>query len=81
MFYELDHWDFLGTGPHKRDTGAVMDGTFEATLDKFAQITLLSDPNAYFSRPPPGTSVIAPPVDKLSVLGIPILIPNMLPDG
>jgi hypothetical protein len=46
MFYELNTWDPAGTTPWKRSTDDPLNGTFDGSLNQFAEITLLMDPNA-----------------------------------
>lgn len=84
MFYELNTWDPDGNTPWKRTTAGSLNGTFEGDLGKFAQITLLMDPNAQLNDQPliVNTNTNAAAVTKVSgvkVLGIEI--PNILPDG
>lgn len=50
MFYELNTWDLLGGSPWKRSDNQPFEGTFEGTVNKFAQITRLIDPDAKFTE-------------------------------
>jgi hypothetical protein len=82
MFYELDFTDPLGTRPWKRGTHGVPSGTFEGTMDQFAQITLLLDPDAELEY----EDLIDGPsaVSKVKATGLSmssIEVPNLLPDG
>jgi hypothetical protein len=87
MFYELNTWDPAGTTPWKRTTTGSLNGTFEGDLGKFAQITLLMDPNAQLNDQSliVNTSTNAAAVEKVEkVSGVKLLgieIPNILPDG
>jgi hypothetical protein len=46
MFYELELLDPLGNTPWKRSDEISPPGTVQATIDQWAQITLLIDPDA-----------------------------------
>ncbi|KAJ8214912.1 hypothetical protein LV164_001372 [Aspergillus fumigatus] len=87
MFYELNTWDLLGGSPWKRSDNQPFEGTFEGTVNKFAQITRLIDPDAKFTEQAfisdAGTASVASfnvdLVDGASALGL--KIPNLVPDG
>ncbi|KAG2019298.1 hypothetical protein GB937_005212 [Aspergillus fischeri] len=87
MFYELNMMDPFGTNPWKRSDKQPFEGTFEGTVNQFAEITRLMDPDAKFSEQAfisdAGTASIASSnvklVNSASVLGL--TIPNLLPDG
>jgi len=90
MFYELDTLDPLGQSPWKRSPSGPLNGTFEGSLEIFAQITLLADADAKLihqdkikdeepaAAPAAGVSKAAADV---SVAAIDIQVPNLLPDG
>jgi hypothetical protein len=50
MFYELNTWDPFGNTPWKRTTDDSLNGTFEGDHNVFAQITLVTDPDATFAQ-------------------------------
>ncbi|KAH1666586.1 hypothetical protein KXX65_000361 [Aspergillus fumigatus] len=87
MFYELNTWDLLGGSPWKRSDNQPFEGTFEGSVNKFAQITRLIDPDAKFTEQAfisdAGTASVASfnvdLVDGASALGL--KIPNLVPDG
>lgn len=87
MFYELDTWDLLGRNPWKRSQDNPLEGTFEGSVNQFAQITLLMDPDAKLSdqdfvSDASTDSIVASKmalVEDMSVSGLEI--PNILPDG
>lgn len=76
MFYELNTWDPAGTTPWKRSNDDPLNGTFEADLDIFAQITQVLDPNATFSNPEANSAS-----SDSSFREDAIQLPNLLPDG
>ncbi|OJI89883.1 hypothetical protein ASPTUDRAFT_79749 [Aspergillus tubingensis CBS 134.48] len=88
MFYELNTWDPLGSNPHKRSQDRPLEGTFEGSVNEYAEITKLLDPDAQFSKQ---TSVSDDTTDmtlvesKLSLSTVSessdIEVPNVLPDG
>jgi hypothetical protein len=87
MFYELNTWDPLGLNPWKRSQQNPLQGTFEGSVNEFAQITLLMDPNAQFSDQAlmsntPTASIAA---SKMALLNNAVVtgveVPNILPDG
>ncbi|KAF7164134.1 hypothetical protein CNMCM5623_008824 [Aspergillus felis] len=87
MFYELNTWDPRGSNPWKRSEDQALEGTFEGTVNQFAQITLLMDPNAKLSEQAlisnTGTASIASSKVELvnSAGSFDLAIPNLLPDG
>lgn len=87
MFYELNSRDPLGSSPWKRSTEGPLNGTFEGSLDQFAQITLLIDPNADFTNEDkidPATKaakIQSQMQSDLAVQELDIEVPNLLPDG
>ena len=84
MFYELNTWDPDGNTPWKRDTVGSLNGTFEGDVSIYAQITLLSDPNAQLNDQPliVATSNNVAGEKKVSnVAEMDAEIPNLLPDG
>lgn len=84
MFYELNTLDPLGKTPWKRSNGDPLDGTFAGSLDIFAEITLLVDPDAKLTHQDKvkEESTAKQVFDGFSnkELGN-IQIPNLLPDG
>lgn len=88
MFYELNTWDPIGSNPHKRSQDRPLEGTFEGSVNEYAEITKLLDPDAQFSKQ---TSVSDDTTDmtlvesKLSLSAVSessdIEVPNVLPDG
>ncbi|KAJ4415694.1 hypothetical protein N0V82_007187 [Gnomoniopsis sp. IMI 355080] len=87
MFYELNSRDPLGSSPWKRSTEGPLDGTFEGSLDQFAQITLLMDPNAAFTNEDKidsaekAVKIQSQMQSNLTVPELDIEVPNLLPDG
>lgn len=87
MFYELDTWDPLGRNPWKRSQDNPLEGTFEGSVNQFAQITLLMDPKAKFSDQAliSDTSTASTAVSEMALLNNAVVsdeeVPNILPDG
>lgn len=87
MFYELNSRDPLGSSPWKRSTEGPLNGTFEGSLDQFAQITLLMDPNADFTNEDKIESATqsvpaeAQTKSSSSTQALDVEVPNLLPDG
>ena len=87
MFYELELRDLLGQTPWKRgEQESNHVGTFQATIDQLAQITLLTDKDAYLAGPSDGANlrVIAldDPFDPSYLAGVALgTVRRTLPDG
>lgn len=90
MFYELDTLDPLGTNPWKRSSDELRNGTFKASLDVFAGITLLVDPQAQLTNRDlvqgdntTAAAVFSEFLDRTTnnVQSGLVAIPNILPDG
>jgi hypothetical protein len=83
MFYELNTWDPAGTTPWKRSTDYPLNGTFEGTVNEFAQITRLMDPNAQLSDQAEvnDTATASSGEVSNSIKMLEIEIPDVLPDG
>lgn len=83
MFYGLESKDVLGKTPLIRNDNPSQEGTFQATVDQLAQITLLVDPSASFK----GSGASLVPNNKKSVQVNPAAqaptgsIPNLLPEA
>ena len=81
MFYELNTWDPFGSTPWKRSNDGPLQGTFDGDQDIFAQITLISDPDAHFSHGAiQSTAQLKVDVEATADVNI-AEVPNILPDG
>ncbi|PYH81051.1 fibronectin type III domain protein [Aspergillus uvarum CBS 121591] len=87
MFYELSKGDPFGSNPYKRSQDYPENGTFEGSVNQYAAITLLLDPDGKLSQQ---TSVSDDTLaatlteSKLSLTAASAItdyIPNILPDG
>jgi hypothetical protein len=91
MFYELNTWDLLGLNPWKRSPDDHPEASFEGSVNQYAEITRLVDPDANLadqamvsdetsaSTAAFAQSKVAVKVASESDSGI--SIPNILPDG
>ena len=89
MFYELNTWDLLGRNPWKRSPDDHPEESFEGSVNQYAQITLLVDPNAICTdqamisdENAASTALFAESKLATTVASDSIVsIPNILPDG
>lgn len=89
MFYELNTWDPLGGNPWKRSLDDHPEDSFEGTVNQYAQITYLVDPNATFAdqamiSDETSASTASLTQSKIAMTAASnsiISIPNLLPDG
>jgi predicted transcriptional regulator len=89
MFYELNTWDLLGRNPWKRSPDDHPEESFEGSVNQYAQITLLVDPNASFidqamisNKTTASTALVAESKLAVTVASDTVIsIPNLLPDG
>lgn len=89
MFFELNTRDPFGGNPWKRSTEEHPEGSFEGSVNQYAQITRLVDPNVQLVdqamvSDETSTSTASLGVSKVSIKAASdsiISIPNLLPDG
>jgi hypothetical protein len=89
MFYELNTWDPSGSNSWKRSQNNHLEGTFEGSVNQFAQITLLMDLNIKFSDQALISDIFTTSITASNMVlfnsavdsDAGISIPNILPDG
>lgn len=81
MFYEMNSWDPAGTTPWRRTNDDPLSGTFDGSVDVFAQITLLMDPNAEFVDQSDVVSDATSDAQSEKLETPEFQVPNLLPDG
>jgi len=90
MFYELNTWDLLGLNPWKRSPDDHPEASFEGSVNQYAEITRLVDPNAKLTDQALITeetsasttnAIFAQSKVAMKVASDSISIPNILPDG
>ncbi|KAJ5475502.1 hypothetical protein N7539_007789 [Penicillium diatomitis] len=85
MFYELNTMDPFGSNPWKRTQEDDLEGTFGGTVNQFALITQLVDPDAQLSDQSmvvqESSALTASKVMSIEAAVQARSIPNLLPDG
>lgn len=85
MFYELNTLDPFGSNPWKRSEEDIPEGTFGGTVNQYALITQLVDPDAKLSEESlvdsQNSAVTFSRRASIQASVQPRTIPNLLPDG
>jgi hypothetical protein len=86
MFFELNTRDVFGNTPWKRSVENVPEESFEGSMNAFAQLTLLIDPDAKLSEQKLVSDATADSMATASLMSIgeskfSLGFPNILPDG